>query len=186
LNKIGSEFTYVMKMKIYSALGLALIVAGCASHQEKISFTDEALVRAQAATAATSPRKKSLEKADERRIEQTVFSYLLEQHFWDLADYSAVFIEADDAQVQELIKKYPSHVPPIKLSAHANIKSHRAPVDKDTHKPAMVLSVDVNEPNAVDSVDAVGRWYAGDAVTGFRAFNLKKSENGEWQITAVK
>ena len=90
-----------------------------------------------------------------------------------------------DPQVKELMKKYPDHAPPVKLASHARIQSHRAPVDKDTNKPAMILNVDVNEPNADDSVDAVGRWYAGDAVTGFRAFSLKKTD-GQWQITAVK
>jgi hypothetical protein len=49
----------------------------------------------------------------------------------------------------------------------------------------MILSAEVSEPNADDSVDALGRWYAGDAVTGFRAFNLKKAD-GEWQIVNVK
>ena len=114
-----------------------------------------------------------------------IFSYLLERHFWDLADYSAVFLQADDKEVAALIKKYPDHNPPIKQSSHAKLQAHHTPMDKDTNKPAMILSVEVNEPNADGSVDALGRWYAGDAVTGFRAFNLKKVD-GAWQIATVK
>jgi len=174
-----------MKLKLQLALALAVMAAGCASHKEHIVFSDEAAVRAASAGSVAPPQGKSLDKADERNIEQVVFGNLLEQKFWDLADYSAVFIEADDPQVKELMKKYPDHAPPVKLASHARIQSHRAPVDKDTNKPAMILNVDVNEPNADDSVDAVGRWYAGDAVTGFRAFSLKKTD-GQWQITAVK
>ena len=49
----------------------------------------------------------------------------------------------------------------------------------------MILSADVNEPNPDGSVDAVGRWYAGDAVTGFRAFHLEKAGD-EWQITEAR
>ena len=126
-----------------------------------------------------------MEKADELKIEQLIFGYLLERHFWDLADYSAVFLQADEAQIRAMIKKYPEHVPPIKQNVHADVQPHRTPLDKDTHKPAMILSVDVNEPNADNSVDAIGRWYAGDAVTGFRAFHLKKADH-DWQITEVK
>jgi hypothetical protein len=110
---------------------------------------------------------------------------LLERHFWDLADYSAVFLAADDAQVATLMAKFPAHNPPIKQSYHASLVSHQTPVDKDTNKPAMILSAEVGEPNADDSVDALGRWYAGDAVAGFRAFNLKKVA-GDWQIANVK
>jgi hypothetical protein len=168
-------------------LGLLLVAAGCASHkpEQKIVFSDEADIRAATASAAQEPPQKRLERADELRIEQVIFGYLLERHFWDLADYSAVFLQTDDAQVKAMMKLYPDHIPPIKPTFHARVESHRTPVDKDTNKPAMILSADINEPNADDSVDAIGRWYAGDAVTGFRAFNLKKMD-GDWQITNVK
>jgi len=178
-----------MKVKYHLLLGLLVLVGGCASHKvkdkNKIVFSDEGEVRAAAASAAMVPTEKHLEKADELQIEQAVFSYLLERHFWDLNDYSAVFLQTDDKQVAAMIKKYARHIPPIKPSFHARIESHRAPIDKDTRKPAMVLTVDVNEPNADDTVDAIGRWYAGDAVTGFRAFNLKKVDD-DWQILDVK
>ena len=173
-----------MKFKIQLALLLAL-AAGCASNKEKIAFSDDPEVRAAAASAAVQPAEKRLEKADELTIEQAVFSYLLERHFWDLADYSAVFLQADDAQVAALIKKFPDHVSPIKPGSHARITSHRTPLDRDSKKPAMILGVDVNEPNADGTVNAVGRWYAGEVVTGFREFNLKKTD-GEWQIVTVK
>ncbi len=176
-----------MKFKLHHLVpGLLLVAAGCASHPDKIVFSDEEEIRAATANLARpAPGPKRLEKADELKIEQVLFSYLLERHFWDLADYSAVFLQADEAQIKAMIKKYPDHAPPIKTNAHADVQPHRTPLDKDTNKPAMILSVDVNEPNADDSVDAIGRWYAGDAVTGFRAFNMKKLD-GDWQITNVK
>jgi hypothetical protein len=173
-----------MKFKIHLMLGLLVLSAGCASTPDNITFSDEAEIRAVAGTApAASPKR--LEKADELKIEQQVFGYLLERHFWDLADYSAVFIQADDAQIKALIAKYPDHVPPVKPSSHAEVQPHLTPMDKDTKKPAMILSAEINEPNADGSVDAIGRWYAGDAVTGFRAVHLTKL-NGDWQIAEVK
>jgi hypothetical protein len=174
-----------MKLKIQFGLGLLVLATGCAAPKDKIIFSDEADIRAAAASVVVPPAQKKLDKADELEIEQLIFGYLLERHFWDQADYSAVFLQADDAQVAALIRKYPAHVPPIKQSYHAFLPSHRTPVDKDTNQPAMILSTDVNEPNADDSVDALGRWYGGDAVTGFRAFNLKKVD-GNWQIATVK
>ena len=176
-----------MKVKIQLALGLLVLAAGCATHKnkDKIAFSDDAEIRAAAASAVVPPVQKKLDKADELKIEQLIFGYLLERHFWDLADYSAIFLQADDAQVAGMMKKYPNHIPPIKQSFHAYLPGHRTPVDKDTNKPAMILSADVNEPNADDSVDALGRWYAGDAVAGFRAFHVKKT-GGDWQIVTVK
>jgi len=176
----------MMTGKILPALGLVVLVGGCASSDEKITFSDEPQVRQEAAAVAVpAPAQKHLEKADELKIEQIIFGYLLERHFWDGGDYSAVFLQTDDAQVDAVIKKYPSHVPPVKQSYRALIEAHRTPLDKDTGKPAMILSVDVNEPNADDSVDAIGRWYAGDAVTGFRMIHLNRAGN-DWQITDVK
>ena len=176
-----------MKFKTpHLALGLLVWAAGCASPPEKITFSDEAEIRAATAglaRPASAPRR--LEKADELKIEQLVFGYLLERHFWDLADYSAVFLQADEAQIKAMIKQYPDHVPPIKLNVHADVQPHRTPLDKDSKKPAMILSADLSEPNPDGSVDAIGRWYAGDAATGFRAIHLKKADSG-WQITEVK
>jgi hypothetical protein len=174
-----------MKAKILTGLGLVMLATGCATHPDKIYFSDDAEILKAAAGAMAQPAQKKLAKADELKIEQLIFSYLLEWPFWDLADYSAVFLSADDAQVAALMKKYPDHVPPIKQSSHAALPSHQTPMDKDTRKPAVILSVEVNEPNADDSVDALGRWYAGDAVAGFRAFNLKKVD-GDWQVANVK
>jgi hypothetical protein len=174
-----------MKVKFQLGLGLLILAAGCTTHKDKIVFSDDAEIRAAAAGAVVQPAQKNLDKADELQIEQLIFGYLLERHFWDLADYSAVFLSADEAQVTAMIRKYPDHLPPIKHSSRASLPGHRTPVDKDTNKPAMILSAEVSEPNADDSVDALGRWYAGDAVTGFRAFNLKKAD-GEWQIVNVK
>jgi hypothetical protein len=174
-----------MKLKAQLTISLLALATGCASHQENIVFSDEPDVRAALVSPAQPPTQARLEKADELKIEQMVFGYLLERHFWDTNDYSAVFLQTDDAQVTAMMNKYPNHVPPIKQSFHAQIQAHKTPVDKDTNKPAMILSVDVNEPNTDGSVDAIGRWYAGDAVTGFRVIHLKKTDS-DWQITEAQ
>jgi len=175
-----------MKFKFPPALGLLACVVGCASHPVKIPFSDEPEIKAATvASAAPAPAPKRLDKADEYQIEQRLFGYLLERHFWDLGDYSAVFLQADDAEVQAVMRQYPTHVPPVKPSSHAQVRAHRPPLDKDTNKPAMILSADVNEPNADGTVDAIGRWYAGDAVAGFRTFRLKHVDH-DWEISEVK
>ena len=166
-------------------LSCLFLAAGCRGPKEQVAFSDEADLRALAASSTVETSQPHLDKGDEQAIEQAIFGYLLERHFWDLADYSAVFLQADDAQVAAMIQKYPAHVPPIKQSSHALVASHKMPLDKDTNKPAMILSVDTDEPNPDGSVNAIGRWYAGDAVTGFRAFSLTKTD-GQWQIVAVK
>lgn len=174
-----------MKVKILLMSALLALAAGCVANKERIVFSDDADIRAAAVSAAVPPAQKKLDRADELKIEQLIFGYLLERHFWDQADYSAVFLQADDAQVSAMMRLYPNHLPPIKQSYHALVQAHRTPVDKDTNKPAMILSADINEPNMDDSVDAIGRWYAGDAVTGFRAFDFKKVD-GEWRIATVQ
>jgi hypothetical protein len=185
LTKLKALNREVIKVKPLISLCLLALATGCAAPNDKIVFSDDADIRAALVNAATPPVQASLERADELRLEQVIFGYLLELHFWDLADYSAVFVQADDTEVAAMIKKYPNHNPPIKQSSRALIKSHQTPIDKDTSKPAMILSAEVNEPNADGTVDAIGRWYAGDAVTGFRAFHLKKVD-GDWQILDVK
>lgn len=173
-----------MKVKTHLALMLVVVTAGCASHHENIVFSDEAQIRAQAVTTAraVAPR---MEPGDELQIEQLVFSYLLENHLWAPANYSAVFLQTDEAQVGALMKKYPAHVPPIKSNERAELKSHRPPLDQDTGKPAIALTVELNEPAADGSVNATGRWYAGDDASGFRTFHLSKI-NDQWQIADVK
>lgn len=174
-----------MKAKRHFALGLAGLLAGCAGHHDAIVFSDEAQVRAQAVTSTAPAVVPRMERGDELQIEQLVFGYLLEHPLWEQADYSAVFLQTEEAQVTALARKFPAHVPPIKSNDHAVLKSHRAPVDEDTGKAAMALTVELNEPAADGSVNATGRWYAGDAVTGFRTFHLTKIDD-RWQIADVK
>jgi hypothetical protein len=175
-----------------AAASLTVVVfflSGCGSQKETIQFSDEhmATLEAREQTPARSPQTaeiKPLDKQDLFTARVAVYSFLLQRHFWDDGEYSAVFLQDDDI-VEALAKKFPTHVPPIKSSEHAALVLNRTPVDKDTGKPAMILSVDVGEPNADDSVDAIGRWYAGGAVTGFYNFVLKKSGDG-WAINIVK
>ena len=158
-------------------------MAGCGSTSEKIYFTSEAKMPAAMAEASTVA--KGLTKDDERAIDLVIFSYLLDRHFWEDGNYTALFLQADDAVVAAMTKKYPKHNPPIKESYHIDLRSNQSPLDRDTGRPVMILGADVSEPNADGTVDVIGRWYAGGAVQGFYTFNLKKVGD-DWTIASVK
>jgi hypothetical protein len=178
---------------VASAAALAAVffsLSGCSANKEVIQFSDEHMetlgTRAEApVTLPKKAEKQKLNKQDLFKVEVAVYSYLLQRHFWDDGEYSAIFLQGEDDEVDVLIKKFPGHVPPIKPSYHADLQPNRTPIDKDTGKPAMILSVDVGDPNGDDSVDAIGRWYAGGAVAGFYSFILKKSGD-DWTIESVK
>jgi hypothetical protein len=161
-----------MKLKIVFAVLGSCLLAGCSTNKEQIVFSDESTVRQSATNAVIAlpqpkPQPKKLEASDEFKVREVVFGYLLSRHFWDDGDYSAIFLQGDDDEVDALIEKFSNHIPPIKPSYRAELPLNRTPIDRDTGRAAMILSVDVGEPNANDSVDALGRWYAGGAVTGF-------------------
>ena len=183
-NRLNTDLKFVFP------LAFLLLAAGCSTERETIVFSDESTVRQSATNAVIAvqqpkPQLKKLERADELKIREVVFAYLLSRHFWDDGGYSAVFLEGDDDEIDALIKKFSNHVPPVKPSYLADLPANRSPVDKDTGGPAMILSVDVGEPDADDSVDALGKWYAGGAVTGFYSFVLKKSGD-DWAIESVQ
>jgi hypothetical protein len=167
---------------IFPALLIALLAAGCASN-ETITFTSEA--KMPDFTPANSAAAKSLTKADEDKIDLVIFGYLLDRHFWEDGDYTALFLQASDTVVDAMQKKYSTHNPPIKASYHIDLRDNLSPRDKDTGKAVMILGVDANDPNADDTVDAIGRWYAGGAVQGFYTFTLKKIGD-DWTIVEVR
>ncbi len=174
-----------MKIKLFIAVALLtlLLAAGCDGTSEKIYFASEAKVPA--AVAEPSAAVKGLAKADEEQIDLVVLSYLMERHFWEDGNYTALFLQADDKVVALMMAKYPNHNPPIKESYHIDLRSNQSPLDRDTGKPVMILGADVSDPNADGTVDVIGRWYAGGAVQGFYTFNLKKVGD-DWTIASVK
>jgi hypothetical protein len=152
---------------IVAAVCLGLL-AGCASHQP----------------AEKSGASRIFEASDDFKIEVAVYGYLLERHFSDQGEYSAIFLEGSDAWVAALIRKFPNHVPPIKPSNRMQLHPNQTPIDKDTGKPAMILGVEAMDPtNGV--AEAIGTWYAGEAVSGLSAFVLVKVD-GEWTIQSAK
>jgi len=158
-----------------------LLIAGCKTDKGKIIFTDDGTLPRLETNSIAPPIVKGLDKADVVRIELQVFGQLLTRHFWDDGGYTAIFLQADEAETAALQAKFSGHVPPVKASYRAELPSNRTPIDKDTGKPAMILSVDVSEPEADGSVPAIGKWYAGGAVTGFYSFVLKKSGD-DWEV----
>jgi hypothetical protein len=162
--------------------------SGC-TDKEPIQFSDEHMatlgIRAEVpAPASKLPERQKLNQEDLFKVEVAVYSYLLQRHFWDDGEYSAVFLQGDDDEVGTLIKAFPNHVPPIKPSYQADLKPNRTPMDKETGKPAMILSVDTLDPEG-DTVQAVGKWFAGGAVSGFYTFDLRKTAD-DWAIENVK
>ena len=172
-----------MKLKIIFAGLCACLVAGCAD-KEKIVFSNESIARP-AKTNVVAALPQGLDKTDELRIRVRVFEYLLSRHFQDDGDYATIFIQGNEAEVKALQDKFRDHLPPIKPANRAELRKGRTPRDLDTGKPAMVLSVAAGEPDADGSVDALGKWFAGDAVTGFYTFKLKK-HGTDWEIESVK
>jgi hypothetical protein len=173
-----------MNVKIFfTGAVLCGLLAGCGTDKEQIYFASEAKLPVSVAEPAAAAG--GLTKGDEHKIDLVVFSYLLERHFWEDGNYTALFVQADDAVVEALMKKYPNHNPPIKQSFHIDLRSNQSPLDKDTGKPVMILGADVSDPNADGSVDVIGRWYAGGAVQGFYTFSLKKTGD-DWPILNVK
>jgi hypothetical protein len=175
-----------------AAISMALpliFLSGCGVDKEPIQFSDEHMAtlgtRAEAPAASPKkPEKQKLNKQDLFKVEVAVYSYLLQRHFWDNGEYSAVFLQGDDDEVDALIKAFPNHVPPVKRSYRADLQPNRTPVDKETGKPAMILSVDTLDPEG-DTVQAVGKWYAGGAVSGFYTFTLKRN-GADWVVESAK
>jgi hypothetical protein len=171
-----------MKPKIiFTTLGVCLL-AGCGT--DKDQFSDERPQPAKRPADSLIAPSKKLDKQDLFKVELAVYSYLLQRHFWDGNDYTAVFLQGEDDEVDALIKRFPNHVPPIKTSGHAELLPNRAPLDRDTGRTAMILSVDALDPEG-DTVQAVGKWFAGGAVSGFYTFALEK-DGGDWVIESVK
>jgi hypothetical protein len=127
---------------------------------------------------------RKLEGRDDFKIEMAVYGYLLEKHPWDKGQYSAIFLEGSDDWVAALIRKFPKHVPPIKPSNRAQLRPNQAPIDKETGKPALILSAKAMDPTNEVS-EAIGTWYAGEAMSGLCAFVLVKVD-GQWTIQSAK
>ena len=145
-------------------------LAGCASHRQ--------------VEKTAGGHSQPLERRDDFKIEMAVYGYLLEKHPWGNGDYTAIFLEGSDDWVSALIRKFPNHVPPIKPSNRAQLRPNQAPIDKDTGKSAIILSAKAMDPTN-DVSEAIGTWYAGEAVSGLCAFVLVKVD-GQWTIQSAK
>jgi hypothetical protein len=175
-------------MKLFFTMLCACLLAGCGTNKEKIIFNDNpthpGISKNEGVMAPVVPtRPKKLEYRDQFKIDVAVYGYLLQRHFWDDGEYSAIFLQGEDAEVDVLIKKFPDHIPPIKTSNRAELRPNRTPVDRDTGRPAMILSVEALDPTN-ETVEAIGSWYAGGAVSGFYGFELQKVGD-DWIIQNV-
>lgn len=156
---------------------------GCINNSEKIVFPSEALLPPMPADPAPIGSSK-LAKAEIAQIESAVLENLLQRHLGDDGSYSAVFLHASQIVTDALMKEFPNHTPPIKNVWHLELRDAQSPLDQDTLRPALVLSVETLEPEN-DTVQAIGRWDGGAAVKGFHTFDLQKSD-GSWSVVKVK
>lgn len=175
-----------MKKEFQFIFGLlfGLLASGCAAHKEAIVFISDQQVKPARSPAPVPAASPKLAQADLFKVEVAVYGDLLQRHFGDDGEYSAIFVQGDDAEVAALIKQFPHHVPPVKPSDQAELRPNRTPLDRQTGRPAMIFSVDTLEPEG-DTVQAIGRWYAGGAVAGFYTFALRKV-GGDWVIESAK
>lgn len=173
-----------MKWKYQFIVLSAGWLAGCSTDKEAILFSDELPVPHSRPADNPVASAKQLSKQDLFKVELAIYAYLLQRHFWDDNEYTAVFLPGEDDEVAALIQKFPNHVPPIKTGDHAELLPNRTPIDKDTGRPAMIFSVDALDPVA-GTVQAIGKWYAGGAVSGFYTFSLRKSGD-DWVIVNAK
>jgi hypothetical protein len=138
----------------------------------------------QAGTPRESQKPDVTDVSDDFKIEMAVYGYMLEKHPWDSGEYTAIFLEGSDDRVAALNGKYPHHVPPIKPGDRMQRIPNQAPIDKDTGKPALILSAKAVGPtNGVS--EALGTWYAGEAVSGLYAFVLMNVD-GVWTIQSAQ
>jgi hypothetical protein len=173
-----------MKKKIYPVLLGVALLAGCAA-PEAIHLNDEAQIAGLEKNAVPPPPARTgLEKADQKKIETEIFTWLLQRAIGEDGAYSAVFLKTDEAITTALMKKFPAHVPPLKPLWHLEVRPGQSPLDQDTGRPALILNVETLEPEN-GMVVAIGRWFAGEAASGFHRFLLKKTDDG-WRIENVK
>lgn len=164
-------------------------LSGCVWAKNDQAFYDS--IDAHAANHVPSPAPggpkpaPQLAKADFTAINQLIFSHLLEHHFQADDNFSAIFLQADQDIEAEFVKQYQNHVPPVKAAYRAYLPKNQTPIDRDTGKPAMILSAEINDPETDGSVIALGRWYAGGAIAGFYTFTLDKQDD-RWIIKHVK
>jgi hypothetical protein len=169
-----------MRHKYHVVFLSACLLVGCRADKEMFPFGGEHLPPPEDTMTKIASEPKELSRQDLFKVELAVYGHLLQRHFWDGDEYSAVFVQGTDDEVDAVIKQFPNHAPPIKTSDHVQLLPNRAPLDKDTGQPAMILSVEALDPEG-DTVQAIGKWYAGAAVSGFYTFSLQKS-GGDWVI----
>ncbi len=160
----------------------ALLLVGCYS-RENPAFQSAGLVPTLpgSSVAPHASRVAGLSRDDETRIEMQVFRTLLAKDPWNGNGLTALFLQADDAEVSQLRTEFPGIIPPIKLSNRVDLSNKNEPLDRDTGKPALILSVEISRLNQDGSVPATGKWFGAGANTGLITYVLKK--NGDnWEI----
>ena len=174
-----------MDKKLYLPALLAVaLLDGCTTPETILLTDDVSLTRREQTGSPAVPAKEVLSPADLGKIEREVFLRLLASPVGKDSGYSAIFLQADEATTTSLIKRFSARVPPIKQLWHLETRPGQSPLDKDTGRAAVILSVDTLEPEN-GRVMAFGRWFAGEAAAGFHTFELIKTGD-DWRIESEK
>lgn len=174
-----------MRLSLHSCFAALIVtlLTGCLYDKRPIEFSSDYHPTFEKPASIRSV-KPTLSKAELAQVELEVFSYLLSRDWDDDKQLSAIFITGEESLTQSLVKKFPHHVPAIKPWWHLAQHTGLSPVDTDTGRAALVLTAEVDDPED-GTVIAIGKWFAGDAISGFHTFELKQA-SGQWRIQSVK
>lgn len=161
---------------------VAVMLAGCAPgpgpvfHDEGSipSLPTNSIVHSTVAIAGLTPE-------DETKIELMIFRSMLTQHLWNPNGPTAIFLQADDAEVTKLRGEFPGLIPPIKPTRRIDLSERNDPLDKDTGKPAIILSVEFVGATPSGAIRATGKWYSNSADMGLYSF-LASRNGDDWSL----
>jgi hypothetical protein len=80
-----------MKWKFQFIILSASLLAGCGTDKETLQFSDERPQPQGRPADSLVLSSKKLDKQDLFRIELAVYGFLLQRHFWDDNEYTAIF-----------------------------------------------------------------------------------------------
>ncbi len=160
----------------------ALFLVGCYSRENPVfASAHQGPTLPDSSVTHRASRVAGLSKDDETKIEMQVFRTLLTKDPWNGRGLTALFLQADDTEVSQLRSEFPGIIPPIKSSTRVDLSNKNEPLDRDTGKPALILSVEISRLNQDGSVPATGKWFGAGANTGLVTYVLRR--NGDnWEI----
>jgi hypothetical protein len=174
-----------IQMSVLAVCGalLGFALAGCAHLTEaEVAALNGGEVRTAAEELPKGEIKRSI--VEETRMAAVVYTNLLTRKNFAGGEYSAVFVQGTEAEIAALIREFPNHIPKIKPLGRMQFVPNRTPIDLDTGKPAVLLSVVVGEAEE-DRAEAVVTVNAGPLMTSTLIFGLRRVQ-GQWIVESAR